>query len=91
LAETHTRADRLLEIFNSLFLALIAIVLLVMEPAKLLQDLGMLRVPFEYTSIGILRTLELCLSKMVHSSEDQDSHLSVARGRDQSGTRYPPR
>lgn len=39
----HTCADRLLEILDSTVLALIGVALLVMQPAELLKDLGVIR------------------------------------------------
>lgn len=49
-----TRRNRFLEIFNSLLLATEIIALLVMQPAELLQDLGMVRIALENTPIGSL-------------------------------------
>ncbi len=46
-----TRTDRLFQILNSLLLAAETVALLVMQPAKLLKDLCMLRVSVEHTSI----------------------------------------
>jgi hypothetical protein len=47
-----TRTDRLLQVLNRLLLATEAVALLVMQPAKLLKDLCMLRISVEHTSIG---------------------------------------
>ena len=46
-----TRADGLLQVLNCLLLAAETVALLVMQPAKLLKDLCMLRVSVEHTSI----------------------------------------
>lgn len=52
-------ANRLLKVFNGLFLACIASALLVVQPAKLLQDLGMVGVTVQHSSVGGLGRLEL--------------------------------
>ena len=54
-----TRADRLFKVLNRLLLAAVRVALLVMEPAKLLQDFGMLRVALKYTSVSVLGALKL--------------------------------
>jgi hypothetical protein len=46
-----TRVDRFLQVLNCLFLAAEAVALLVMQPAKLLKDLRMIRIPVQHTSI----------------------------------------
>lgn len=48
----HTRADGLLQVLNRLLLAGKARALLVMQPAELLQDLGVVRVAIEHTSVS---------------------------------------
>ena len=54
-----TRADRLLKVLNSLLLATVRAALLMMEPAELLQDFGVLGVALKYTSVSVLSALKL--------------------------------
>ena len=49
-----TRTDGLLQVLNCLLLAAETVALLVMQPAKLLKDLCMLRVSDKHTSISRL-------------------------------------
>lgn len=57
----RTRADRLFEVFDRLFLALEAVALLVMQPAQLLQDLCMFRVALQDMAVCMLGTFILDL------------------------------
>lgn len=84
-------ADRLLEIFDRLFLAREAGALLVEKPAKLLQDLGMVGVAVENPSVGCLCRVELCIVRGNFAKDDgYDLHPSVAHERGRSGTRCLP-
>ena len=47
-----TRTDRLLQILNRLLLAAETVALLVMQPAKLLEDFSMIGITLENTPIG---------------------------------------
>jgi hypothetical protein len=86
-----TRADRLLQVLNRLLLAAEAVALLVMQPAKLLKDLCMLRISVKHTSIGRFGIVVLKrLSGEGHRNWKLiDSHLFAARGHVQFGTKYP--
>jgi hypothetical protein len=86
-----TRTDRLLQILNRLLLAAETVALLVMQPAKLLKDLCMLRISVEHTSIGRLGIVVLKRSsELGHCNwKSIDLHLSAAHGHVQSGTRCP--
>ena len=48
-----TRADGFFKVFYCLFLTAETVALLVMQPSKLLQDLCMVGIPVEHTSICI--------------------------------------
>lgn len=56
-----TSANRLLQVLDGLLLACVAATLLVVEPAKLLKDLGVVGVPIEDSPVGRLSRLELYL------------------------------
>lgn len=51
---TLTGSYRFLEKFNGAFLVLVTAALVVMQPAELLQDLGVMRISFQHTVIGRL-------------------------------------
>ena len=87
-----TRTDRLLQILNRLLLAAETVALLVMQPAKLLKDLCMLRVSVEHTSVRRLGVVVLKRSsKYGHCNlKSSNSRLFAAHEHVQSGTRYPP-
>lgn len=54
-----TSTDRLLQVLNSLLLARVAVALLVVEPTKLLENLGVVGVTLQHASIGTLSRFEL--------------------------------
>jgi hypothetical protein len=54
-----TSVDRLLQELDGLLLALEGLALLVVEPAKLLENLGVIGIPFEHTLVGRLSRLKL--------------------------------
>ena len=90
IGETLTRADRLFKVLDRLLLATVGVALLVVEPAELLQDFGMFGVTLKYTSVGVLSALELDDVRQASNRRRRILHLSAARARVQSGTRYPP-
>lgn len=54
-----TRCNRLLEVLDGLFLTLIAAVLLVVKPAQLLENFGVIGIMIEDSLVCGLRTVEL--------------------------------
>lgn len=86
-----TRCNGFLQVLNGTFLAFEAAALLMVEPTKLLENLGMVGVAVKHTPVGIFGRFILC------QPSARDSylqvlpviHLSAARTRDQSGTRCP--
>lgn len=55
-----TRLDRLLQVLNGRVLA-VTVGILVVQPADLLEDLGMIRVSVEHTSVRQFRVVVLRL------------------------------
>lgn len=55
----HTCSNRLLEVLNSTLLNIKCIALLMMQPSKLLQNLGMVGGVFQNPVVGILGIIEL--------------------------------
>lgn len=87
-----TSADRLLQVLNGLLLARVVAALLVVEPTKLLENLGVVGVSVEDTAVGRLSRLKL--RKMLDKGADlggicNNLRPSAAHGRDRSGTRCP--
>ena len=89
----NTRANRLLQVLNRLLLAGEARALLVMQPAELLQDLGVVRVAVEHTSVSkfCIVKLRFVSSCLLHHLELVNLHLFAAREHGRSGTKCPPR
>lgn len=56
-----TRRNRLLEELNRFFLASEAVTLLMVKPAKLLKNLGMVGVSIKYPLVGILGAVKVLL------------------------------
>lgn len=56
-----TRSNRFLEELDGLLLAREAVALLVVQPAQLLQNLGVVRVSVEHTLVGILGAVKVLL------------------------------
>jgi hypothetical protein len=54
-----TSIDRLLQELDGLLLALEGLALLMVEPSKLLENLGVVRIPLEHTLVGGLGRLKL--------------------------------
>lgn len=54
-----TRSDRLLKVFNGLFLARVVCALLVMKPSKLLKHLRVVGIALEDPAVSTLCSFEL--------------------------------
>lgn len=63
-----TCGNRLLEELDGLLLACKAVILLVVQPAQLLQDLCVVRISIEYALVGILGTVKVLLL-LVHMAD----------------------
>lgn len=74
-----TGGNGLLEKLDSLFLARKAVALLVVQPAQLLQDLGMVGVPVQHTLVGILGTVEVLLLLVDMANLEPDILLGQRR------------
>lgn len=57
-----TRGNRFLEVFDGALLALEAATLVMMQPTELLQDLGMVGITVQYSSIRSLGVVVLASS-----------------------------
>jgi hypothetical protein len=56
---TLTRSHGFLQVLDSLFLAIVSVSLLVMQPSQLLKNFGVLRITLQDAAVGSLRELEL--------------------------------